>query len=191
MSAGENLSCGGIFIQDDFLAPAQIAALLECARSRRAHGDFAAARIGSRASPTLRSDIRGDSICWLQEPLYAPERELLERLEQLRLELNREAFLGLFELEMHYAHYPSGAGYARHVDNARGSSQRILSLALYLNIAWTDSGGALRLFDATEQFLDVAPIGGRLVCFMTARREHAVLPAQHERWSISGWFSRR
>ena len=80
------------------------------------------------------------------------ERLLLEELEQLRLELNREAFLGLFELELHYAWYPPGAGYARHVDQPRGGTQRQVSLVLYLNAEWQPlAGGALRIFDADER----------------------------------------
>jgi Rps23 Pro-64 3,4-dihydroxylase Tpa1-like proline 4-hydroxylase len=38
---------------------------------------------------------------------------------------------------------------------------------------------------------DIAPIGGRLVCFLTAGREHAVLRCRRDRASISGWFRRR
>ncbi len=39
--------------------------------------------------------------------------------------------------------------------------------------------------------VDVEPLGGRLVCFLTAGREHEVLPAQRERFSISGWYRER
>ena len=62
--------------------------------------------------------------------------------------LNREAFLGLFELEMHYAWYPPGAGYARHIDQPHGSGQRRVSLVLYLNRRWrAGDGGELKIVD--------------------------------------------
>jgi SM-20-related protein len=138
-----------------------------------------------------RDEIRGDDTCWLEEPLFAAERLLLADMEQLRLELNREAFLGLFDLEMHYAWYPPGAGYARHVDQLQGREDRVVSVVLYLNESWVPvDGGQLRLFDG-QLARDVEPLAGRLVGFVTAGREHAVLPTQKERLSLTGWFRRR
>jgi SM-20-related protein len=181
-----------ISVRDQFLPASTIRSLVECARSRRARGDFAAARVGSGATLKHRENIRGDDTCWLREPLYPAERILLEDLEQLRLHLNREAFLGLFELELHYACYPPGAGYARHVDQPLGTTQRKVSLVLYLNMDWEPAaGGELRIFDAMDRFRDIEPIAGRLVCFLTPHREHAVLPTRRERLSISGWFRAR
>ena len=166
--------------------------MIVCAHTRQARGDFAAARVGSGTNLRHQEDIRGDHTCWLREPLYPAERALLDDLEQLRLDLNREAFLGLFELELHYACYPPGAGYARHVDQPQGTSQRKVSLVLYLNMDWEPgAGGELRVFDTMYQFRDIEPIAGRLVCFLTPGREHAVLPARRERLSISGWFRAR
>ena len=130
MSTGADLCSRGISIRDQFLASAQTRALLQCAQTRQARGDFAPARVGSRASAQRREDIRGDFTCWLREPLYPAERSLLQQLEELRLELNLEATLGLFELELHYAQYPPGAGYARHVDQPLGTTQRQVSLVL-------------------------------------------------------------
>jgi SM-20-related protein len=192
MSTGADLSAIGISIQDQFIAPWQVRSLADCAQARQAQGEFAAARIGNDASRQRRTDVRGDFTCWLREPLYPVERLLLEELEQLRLQLNREAYLGLFELELHYAWYPPGSGYARHLDQPRGATERKVSLALYLNSGWEPlAGGALRIFDADDGFRDIEPMAGRLVCFLTAGREHAVLPARRDRWSISGWFRAR
>jgi SM-20-related protein len=110
----------------------------------------------------------------------------------LRLELNAHALLGLFELELHYAWYPPGAGYERHVDQPQGRVQRLVSLVLYLNEGWApEAGGELRIFDAAGGHRDIAPVAGRLVCFLTPGREHAVLPTQRDRLSVSGWFRAR
>ena len=186
------LRIDGVAVQDGFLAPALTRALIECAHQRRARGDFEAARIGSELTLQRRADIRGDSTCWILPPLLAPEHTLLEVLERLRLELNREALLGLFELELHYAWYPPGAGYARHVDQPQGRGQRLVSLVLYLNEGWTTAaGGELRLFDAAGGHRDIEPAAGRLVCFLTPGREHEVLPTRRDRLSISGWFRAR
>jgi SM-20-related protein len=192
VSASADLNSRGISIRDQFVASAQTQALLQCAQARQARGDFAPARVGSRADAQRREDIRGDYTCWLREPLYPAERSLLNQLEELRLELNREATLGLFELELHYARYPPGAGYAPHVDQPLGTTQRQVSLVLYLNTDWLPAdGGVLRLYETNDRALDIEPLGGRLVCFLTPGRVHEVLTARRERLSISGWFRGR
>ncbi|MDP9014693.1 MAG: 2OG-Fe(II) oxygenase [Pseudomonadota bacterium] len=189
LSAG--LLAEGVAVQDRFVPQARIHALIDCAQRRLGRGDFGAARIGSDHRLQRRAEIRGDHICWLDEPLFAEERALLSDLEQLRLELNARAFLGLFDLELHYAWYPPGAGYAPHVDQPMGREQRRVSLVLYLNHAWQpDDGGELRIF-GPEGERDIEPIAGRLVCFLTAGRKHAVLPTRQTRLSITGWFRRR
>ena len=186
------LEADGIAVRDGFLTPTATHDLIECARGRRARGDFEAARIGSERSLQRRPDIRGDSTCWIQPPLLAAEQTLMEELERLRLELNRELLLGLFELELHYAWYPPGTGYARHVDQPQERGQRRVSVVLYLNEGWTSAvGGELRLFDAGGGHRDIEPVGGRLVCFLTPGREHEVLSTQCDRLSISGWFRTR
>jgi SM-20-related protein len=192
VSLSADLIGRGISIQDDFLSPAQVRDLIDCLETRRARGDFAPARIGAGQSLQRREDIRGDSICWMNPPLLAAETRLLESFEQLRLQLNREAFLGLFDLELHYAAYPAGSSYARHIDQPRGHNRRKVSMVLYLNREWTrGSGGELRIFGEPHEHVDVQPLAGRLVCFLTEAREHCVLPANRERLSITGWFGMR
>jgi SM-20-related protein len=192
VSIDADLTFDGLSVRDGFLATSQIRALADCARLRRARGDFDAARIGGAPSLQRREDIRGDSTCWITPPLWAAEQSLLEELERLRLQLNRESLLGLFELELHYAWYPPGTGYERHVDQPQGRMQRLMSLVLYLNEDWTpEAGGELRIFDAADGHRDIAPVAGRLVCFLTPGREHAVLPTQRDRLSVSGWFRTR
>ncbi len=197
MNAGADLSSSGISIRDQFIPDAEVHALRECARTRDLRGEFAPARIGGQGVQQRREGIRGDFTCWLREPLLPMEQVLLRKMEELRLQLNREAFLGLFELELHYAKYPPGSAYARHVDQPLGNSQRRVSLVLYLNSDWqrTD-GGILRIhgakdWGAKDGFIDIEPLGGRLVCFLTSGREHEVLAARCERLSISGWFRAR
>jgi SM-20-related protein len=187
----ETLLERGIAIRDGFLTQERCQALIECAQQRREGGDFAPARIGGEVLQR-RAEIRGDSICWIGAPLLPAERSLLAEFELLRQALNRTLLLGLFDLELHYACYPPGAGYDRHVDQPQARQQRQVSLVLYLNAGWTaQSGGALRIFHEAGRFEDIAPLGGRLVTFLSAAREHAVLATQRERWSISGWFRTR
>lgn len=195
------LRAEGLAVHDRFLDEQETRALAACAALRSARGEFARARIGANPGPQSRPDIRGDRICWLSEPLYPAERRVVAALEDLRVACNREAILGLFDLELHYARYAAGAGYARHVDQPRQGrgphedprvSARIVTLVLYLNAEWDSrDGGELRLFDAEHGHRDIAPVGGRLVCFLTDGREHAVLPPSRMRLSLTGWFRSR
>jgi SM-20-related protein len=187
---GEGLMGGGVAVHDGFISEQRVDGLIRCAGRRRDRGDFAGARIGGGRRSQLRGDIRGDRTCWFAAPLFEEERALLGDLEQLRLDLNR-GYLGLFDLELHYAWYAPGTGYARHVDQPQGRDQRKVSLVLYLNDAWTpDAGGELRIFDG-DQARDIEPIAGRLVCFLTEGCEHAVLTTRRDRLSITGWFRQR
>jgi SM-20-related protein len=192
VSASADLISRGISIRDRFIAADEVHSLLECARARLANGDFAPARVGTQGKAQRREEIRGDFTCWLREPLFPAELALLQKLDALRLELNRDATLGLFDLELHYAQYPPGAGYARHVDQPLGTTRRRVSLVLYLNTNWEPAhGGVLRIHETDSQYLDVEPLAGRLVAFLTLGREHEVLSARRERLSISGWFCGR
>ena len=181
----------GVALQDDYVSPAAVRELKRCAERRRGRGEFGAARVGAERS-LRREGIRGDMTCWLGEPLFAAERALLRKFEQLRLEVNREGWLGLFDLELHYAWYAPGTGYARHADQLDGSNERVVTLILYLNETWhAGAGGELRLFAADARYRDIEPIAGRLVCFLAAGREHEVLATREGRWSVSGWLRRR
>ena len=191
MGISEDLSCAGISVRDHFLDSTQVRALLGCLSERRTRGDFTEARVGSGRTLQKDSGVRGDRTCWLAEPLFAAEQVLLSRIDELRMQLNRDLYLGLFELELHYAWYPPGAGYARHVDQPQGSLARRVSLILYLNENWeAGAGGELELFDA-HGCRRVEPLAGRLVCFLSAGREHAVLEARRDRCSLAGWFRTR
>jgi SM-20-related protein len=188
----EGLRSDGIAVRDAFLSASEVSALIICAEARRMRGDFAPARIGAKHKLERRAEIRGDSICWLTEAEFDAEAHLLDLLEALRLRLNRDALLGLLDLELHYAWYPTGSGYARHVDQPFGRSQRRLSLVLYLNENWSaEDGGALRVYEEGERYRDIAPIAGRLAVFLTEQRVHEVLSTRRPRLSLTGWFRSR
>jgi SM-20-related protein len=186
----------GFAVAPAFLADGEAAALRAEAERRRAAGEFHAARVGRGARAQREPAIRGDVICWLDPAASsAPERALLARLDSLRLTLNRELFLGLAEVEAHYACYAPGAAYARHLDRFRDDDARVVSLVLYLNESWRgDDGGELRLFSsaqASEPALRVAPRARTLVAMRSDAIEHEVAPARRERWSIAAWLRKR
>lgn len=181
--------------QPEFLPADRIAALREEAERLRASGVFRAAGIGHLAD--RREEIRGDEILWLGEALRAPaaERLLRDELAALQRAINVETFLGLDEFEGHYAAYPPGAAYVRHLDRFREENQRVVSLVLYLNESWsTQDGGELRLYAdamAERPVAAIAPQAGTLVCFLSERVPHEVMASRRTRLSLAGWFRRR
>jgi SM-20-related protein len=188
----EELSADGVSVSDDFLPPPDVRALAECAALRRSRGEFLEARIGADRNLQRREDVRGDLICWLAGAPLPAETHVLGAFEQLRSCLNEGAYLGLLDLEIHYAWYPPGAAYARHVDQPQGRPARRVSLALYLNERRSPAdGGALRIQGDDGRFRDIDPVGGRLVLFLSESREHEVQLTQVPRLSLTGWFRGR
>jgi SM-20-related protein len=139
------------------------------------------------------STLRGDRTRWL-DPAALSEAQAVfwQRMDGLRRTLNRRLLLGLETFEAHYAVYPPGAGYVRHLDRLRDDDARVLSAVFYLNEDWREAdGGAMRLYLADGTHRDMLPCAGRLVLFLSAEFEHEVLPPARERASIAGWFRRR
>jgi SM-20-related protein len=161
------------------------------AREHAAAGRLVHAATG-RADGRRFAGLRGDATLWLDDPACGPAaRELLDALDALRVELNRRLLLGLDEVEAHFAHYPPGAGYARHRDRFHSDDARVLSLVLYLNPDWPDAaGGQLRLH-LTGGAVDIAPRLGTVAIFLSAEVDHEVLPATQPRHSVAAWFRQR
>lgn len=157
------------------------------------HDALEAAGIGRGTGHTLRRDIRGDAIHWLDRESLA-QRRYLEAMGQLQRELNQALYLGLFEYEAHFAHYPCGAFYRRHLDSFRGRANRVVSTVGYLNPDWpTDGGGEMVIFAADDPEREVArvrPEAGNFACFLSETIPHEVLPTRRPRASIAGWFRR-
>ena len=152
-------------------------------------GQFKQAGIGKGAEHKVVSEIRSDFVHWLDEDnLSELQKQFWIQMEELKQFLNREFFLGLKEMEFHFAVYPEGSFYKKHFDRFQRDSGRTISCVLYLNQDWTENdGGQLRIYN-NEIFTDVAPVFGRFVCFKSDEIEHEVLPTKKERYSITGWM---
>ncbi len=187
----EALAGPGWGVVTDAVPPPCVRALAARVAELDHDGEFHPAAVGVGAARRVRTELRGDRIRWLDAPAVRAERQLLDRLETLRVALNRELQLGVGELDCHYAIYPAGAGYARHIDRSPAGAERVVSLALYLNEAWSHGdGGELRLY-AEAGPVTIPPRAGTLVAFLSERFEHEVRPATRERTSLTGWFRRR
>jgi len=190
----DDLSGPGWHIDTAFLTEPQVQALREECLAGLDAGDFHPAGVGS-GQAQVHNEIRGDQIFWIDENTAGPALgAVLQRLEALRLAVNQTLFLGLFDLEVHFAAYPPGAGYQRHLDRFRDDDRRSLTLILYLNPAdWSVAdGGQLHFWpDEKTPPLEIEPAGGTLVVFLSDRFWHQVLPAQRQRLSLTGWYRRR
>ena len=163
----------------------------EC-RIRAQHGQLIPAAIGRGATKTVHEKIRGDHIQWLDAGHHAAVDGYLALMEQLRIEINQSLFLGLEDFESHFALYPPGSFYKKHVDRFRDDDRRTLSSVAYLNENWLpEQGGALRMYLEDGRIHDVMPQAGTLIIFMSAQWPHEVMPATRDRLSVTGWFRRR
>ena len=175
-----------------FLSPELTLELAAECRVLADSGALNPAGIGKGAAQLLRADIRGDRILWLQAGQSPACDRYLQIMENLRMTLNRELYLGLDEYESHFAFYAPGAGYQAHLDRFRDDDCRTVSVVIYLNQDWLpEQGGALRLHPLGKCTEDIAPLGSRLVLFLSADMLHEVLPATRDRMSLAGWFRRR
>lgn len=163
---------------------------LQASRAMRRAG------VGQGGNLVLKDEIRGDFVSWIDSNIPdSAQYRYLCRLEELRQSVNRSLMLGLFEFEGHFACYPPGSFYRRHLDQFQRDNHRTLTCILYLNPDWQESdGGQLRLYledGDTDNYVDILPTGGALVTFLSSRFWHEVLPARRERMSLTGWFKTR
>mgnify|MGYP001575240078 FL=1 len=163
----------------------------EC-RQRSNIGVLQPAGVGHGSGHGVQESVRGDYIQWLEPNQSAACDRYLDMLEDLRNQLNRAFYLGLVDYEGHFALYPPGAFYQRHLDRFRDDDRRAVSAVFYLNADWLlEQGGALRLYLLDGRELDIAPEAGTLVVFLSAELPHGVLPANRDRLSLTSWLRRR
>ncbi|AQG81302.1 2OG-Fe(II) oxygenase [Spirosoma montaniterrae] len=183
----------GYGIADAFLSPGETTALADQLHRRKEAGQFRSAGVGNQ-QVMVEKAIRGDEIVWLDEATAAPaEATFLQRIGAFVEYINQTCYLGLRDYEFHYALYPPGTFYKRHLDQFRSDSRRKLSVICYLNSNWQPTdGGQLALYlpnpGGIEHTVTVEPVGGRLICFESGRLEHEVLPATRDRLSLTGWL---
>jgi SM-20-related protein len=155
---------------------------------------FNRAGMGKHTLHTVNDEVRRDSTYWIDPiNLTSPQANLWNMLEELRLEFNRQLYIGLLTLEGHYAQYPAGGYYKRHLDRFNSDDARTVTVVIYLNQNWkSENGGELKVYlMPNEEPLKIEPVAGTLVCFLSDRIEHEVSPSICERRSFAGWFKRR
>jgi SM-20-related protein len=183
----ETLGEKGFVVGEGFLGASLASTAHAKAAEYRAAGKLTRAGIRRGADHRLDEAVRGDSIAWLE--MHSDFNDVWQRFEELRLQLNELAFLGLRRTELQLAHYPAtGAGYQRHRDAFTGQDNRRITAIVYLNPTWQpEHGGQLTLFVDPLQALE--PRLDTFVIFRSELIEHAVQPSHADRFAITAWYS--
>jgi SM-20-related protein len=184
------LDTPGVVVRDGWLGRrAADAALGEVETLIRA-GALRPAGVSRGVHHRVDAETRGDAIAWLTRESVGPGlAALLAALDALREALNREAYLGLARTEIQLARYPGGGTrYRRHRDAFPGRSSRRVTALYYLNSTWQPAHGGLLRCHLDGGPFDVEPVADRLVCFLSERVEHEVLPAFAPRLAVTAWF---
>ena len=188
-----DLENNGWSVQKNFFPNALIQSLNNKLVSLQQQGQLKQAGIGRKKNFHIEQSVRNDQISWFDDnALTSSQQDYLNYTQQLQDAINQRFYLGLFELEVHFALYPANAFYKRHLDQHKNQDCRVITLITYLNENWDkDDGGELMLYLSDGKSISVEPHAGTLVCFMSADFEHEVLPAKRERASLTGWFRKR
>ena len=166
--------------------------LLAEARTKHASDLLERAGVGRVEGHAVDTSIRRDKTRWFDRSTPA-QCAYLDLMETVRLEVNRELFLGLFSYETHFAAYEPGAFYKRHVDAFKGAKNRMLSTVFYLNPDWVEGdGGELVIYDedidTPKELGRIAPELRTFLIFLSEDIPHEVLPTHTDRYSVAGWF---
>ena len=133
------------------------------------------------------SNIRSDHILWLTEDLPISNIHV-QTLHAIGQEFNRAFYLGIKDVEAHFACYNVGEFYALHKDNPQGKNGRMISSVYYLHEEWqNDWGGQLHLQDKHGHWHTIEPKPNR-IAFFQSDLLHEVLVAKHQRLSITAWL---
>ncbi|MCB5162191.1 2OG-Fe(II) oxygenase [Marinomonas algarum] len=186
----QDLQTKGWSVQDDFFSTDFTQALVNEVEGVRSV-DMLQAGVGRKQDHQIVLEARRDYIQWI-DPNTVIRTDFLATMEALRVALNSQLFLGLFDYEAHFARYEEGAFYEKHLDAFKGQSTRILSTILYLNEDWQDGeGGELVIYDEKNPSIEIGrffPKKGRMAVFLSECFYHEVIVSRRTRHSIAGWF---
>lgn len=184
-------------IVEDFFTLDEVNLLRDSLAEKHTENNFKKAAIGNRTNEIIQKSIRGDIILWIDEMNQnSAEKLFFTKINHLVGYLNKTCFLGILRQEFHYALYPTGTFYKRHLDTFQNDDRRKLSFVCYLNESgWVpENGGELVLYmDEKDKEVEktIYPLPGRVVIFESQVIEHEVKPVKVQRMSITGWLKTR
>lgn len=184
-------------VVDDFFNADEVDLLRSTLLEKYEEDNFKKAAIGNRTNEVIAKSVRGDFILWINEAEAGPaENVYFNKINSLVTYLNRTCFMGILHKEFHYAVYPEGTFYKRHLDTFQNDGRRKLSMVCYLNNEdWKpENGGELAIYtqeNGEEKTINLYPFPGRVVIFESQELEHEVKPVKVPRLSITGWLKTR
>lgn len=185
-------------VVENFFSQQEVLDLRDSLLAKYEEDRFKKSAIGNFVNEVVVEAVRGDFILWLDEAKgNTAETTFFSKVKDFTDYLNRTCFMGIVEQEFHYALYPKGTFYKRHLDTFQNDDRRKLSIVCYLNQEeeWLpEYGGELTLYlneGGIEKPLDIYPVQGRMVIFESQVLEHEVKPVERERLSITGWLKSR
>ncbi|UZR98621.1 2OG-Fe(II) oxygenase [Chondrinema litorale] len=189
----DDIANKGFGVIQNFLNLTETLSLKNIANNAYENEVMRPAGIGKDDNYRVVEKIRGDYIKWIDKKSAFPETQnFLDKINNLKTELKRGLYLGIQDIECHFAIYPSGSFYKKHLDQHQHTKTRVLTFVCYLNESWLpDYGGAFRAYHEIgneELYTDIYPECGKLVCFRSDIIEHEVMPVFTERYSITGWM---
>ena len=181
----------GYSVCKNMIPPNIIKMLIQELEKREQSGDIKTALVGRGESKKTDGTQRDVLSSWIGKHSEG-EQYFLAFAEKIRLSINRNLLLGLFEFESQFLHYPVGGFYKRHIDALKGNRNRIVSMVAYLNQNWLpEDGGSLAIWnneDASIPVLEVVPSAGTVVLMLSEQIPHEARSALRERRAIAGWF---
>ncbi|MEX0997108.1 MAG: 2OG-Fe(II) oxygenase [Flavobacteriaceae bacterium] len=184
-------------IVEGFFTAEEVVSLRASLLEKYEEDAFKKASIGNRVNELIEKSVRGDFILWLNEKeANSAEKLFFNRINDMVSYLNKTCFMGILFKEFHYALYPKGTFYKRHLDTFQNDDRRKLSMVCYLNEEnWQpEYGGELVLYlneNGKEVSKTIYPFPGRMVIFESQILEHEVKPVEQKRMSITGWLKTR
>lgn len=174
---------------DDFVPVDLYDDLKRFFQARLEQEEFDQAGIGSVFNNQLVTSIRGDYTYWIDKNRDTEIAPVFTLVEELVSKINRYCFLSLSGYEFHFAHYPPGSFYRRHLDQFKDRSNRMISVIIYLNDHWKPgNGGELKLFGEDESETLIQPLARRCVLLRSDSVEHEVMKTEVSRFSLTGWL---
>lgn len=183
----DELSSSNYVVIDRFLNPDTYSDVRSCFLANLS--SFTKAGIGALNKNTINHDIRGDHTYWLDSKRDATLNSFWSLIDETMLVFNRYCFLSLSGHEFHFANYPPGTKYEKHVDQFDNRGNRMITLVIYLNKDWKKGdGGELEIFLKDGESVIIDPVESRCVMFKSAEVPHCVKESLKDRYSLTGWL---
>lgn len=185
----DQLAANDYLVVDDFISDELYQTIQRYFNTLLQEDKFLKAAVGSAENKQVQSSIRGDFTYWLDRENDSEISGLFTLLDELVSHLNQHLFLSLSDYEFHFAMYPPGTRYQKHVDQHQGKNNRVLSVLIYLNEDWKPGdGGELNIYRSDDKNLLIEPIAKRIVIFKSDSVEHEVMTTSVSRKSLTGWL---